>query len=151
LPAAAYYFILDGVVKAALRLYAPPAAVVAAALAVRLLYFAEFRDLPLFNAPTGDTVAYASQAQTILRGDFLGDDVYFHSSPAYPYFLAAVELVTRGDLADFRAVALLQLFPSSPRRSSSSSGGACSGPREASPRALYTRSRPRPSSTTASC
>jgi len=110
LPAAAYYFILDGVVKAALRRYVPPAAVVAASLAVRLLYFAELRDLPLFNAATGDTVAYASQAQTVLRGDFLGDDVYFHSSPAYPYFLAAVELVTRGDFADLRAVALLQLL-----------------------------------------
>jgi hypothetical protein len=99
-------------VKAALRRYFPLAAVVAAALAVRLLYFVGMRDFPLFYAATGDTVEYARQAQTILAGELLGRGVYFHSSPAYPYFIAAVKLVTRGGFADFRDVALLQLLAS---------------------------------------
>ncbi|NIT37123.1 MAG: tetratricopeptide repeat protein [candidate division Zixibacteria bacterium] len=98
--------------KDALRRYVPPAAVVAAALAVRLVYFAEFRDFPLFFAATGDTVEYARQAHTILAGELLGRGVYFHSSPAYPYFIGAVKLVTWGGFAAFRDVALLQLLVS---------------------------------------
>jgi Tfp pilus assembly protein PilF len=89
-----------------------PAAVVAAALAVRLLYFGGIRDFPLFNAATGDTAEYAREAQAIAAGKILGADVYFHSSPAYPYFLAAVKLATRAGLADLRYVALLQLLVS---------------------------------------
>jgi len=89
-----------------------PAAVVAAALAVRLAYFAGMRDFPLFNSPTGDTAEYAREAAEIAAGKILGADVYFHSSPAYPYFLAAVKLVTRGGFADFRDAALLQLLVS---------------------------------------
>ncbi|HUV86651.1 MAG TPA: tetratricopeptide repeat protein [bacterium] len=98
--------------NATLRRYLPPAAVVAAALAVRLLYFAGIRDFPLFSAATGDTVEYARQAQIILSGELLGRGVYFHSSPAYPYFIAGVKLATRGGFADFRAVAFLQLLAS---------------------------------------
>ncbi len=98
--------------KAALKRYLPLAAVVAAALAVRLLYFAGMRDFPLFFAATGDTVEYARQAQVILGGEVLGRGVYFHSSPAYPYFIAAVKVATHGGFADFRAVALLQLLVS---------------------------------------
>jgi tetratricopeptide (TPR) repeat protein len=99
-------------VKAALKRYLPPAVVVAAALAVRLLYFAGMRDFPLFFAATGDTVEYSRQAQLILGGELLGRGVYFHSSPAYPYFIAAVKLATRGGFAAFRVVALLQLLVS---------------------------------------
>jgi Tfp pilus assembly protein PilF len=95
----------------ALRRWAP-AAVVAVALAVRLAYFAGIRDFPLFNAPTGDTVEYAREAAEIAAGKILGADVYFHSSPAYPYFLALVKLVARGDFADLSVVALLQLLVS---------------------------------------
>lgn len=98
--------------KIALRRYLPLAAVVAAALAVRLLYFVGICDFPLFYAATGDTVEYARRAQTILAGELLGRGVYFHSSPAYPYFIAAVKAVTRGGFADFRVVALLQLLAS---------------------------------------
>ncbi|HUU56553.1 MAG TPA: tetratricopeptide repeat protein [bacterium] len=95
----------------ALRRWAP-AAVVAAALAARLLYFGGIRDFPLFDAATGDTVEYAREAREIAAGKILGDDVYFHSSPAYPYFLAAVKVLTRGGFSDFRGVALLQLLVS---------------------------------------
>lgn len=98
--------------KANLRRYLPPAVVVAAALAVRLAYFAEVREFPLFNAATGDTVEYAGQAQIVLGGELLGRDVYFHSSPAYPYFLAAFKLATGGGWSDLRTVALLQLLVS---------------------------------------
>ena len=122
--------------KAKLRRYGAAAAVVVAALAARLLYFAEVRDFPLFNGATGDTVEYARQAQTILAGELLGRDVYFHSSPAYPYFLAAVKLATRGGWGDLRAVALLQLLISAAtaalvfllgRRLLGTSGGLAAG------------------------
>ncbi|MGD8718498.1 MAG: tetratricopeptide repeat protein [Candidatus Zixiibacteriota bacterium] len=91
---------------------APAAGVVAVALAVRLAYFAGMCDFPLFHAPTGDTVEYADDARVILAGEVLGRDVYFHSSPAYPYFLAAVAKISGNDLGDLRTIALLQLLAS---------------------------------------
>ncbi len=98
--------------SARLRISVLALVVVAAALAVRFGYYAEIRDHPLFNAPTGDTVNYVADARTILSGDFLGHKVYFHSSPLYPYFLAALDLVSRRGLDDLRYVALIQLLVS---------------------------------------
>jgi Tfp pilus assembly protein PilF/4-amino-4-deoxy-L-arabinose transferase-like glycosyltransferase len=89
-----------------------PAIVVVAALAIRFLYFGGISGFPLFNAPTGDTVEYAREAQNISAGKILGDDIYFHSSPAYPYFLAAANFLTRGGFSDLRRVAFLQLLVS---------------------------------------
>ncbi|UCH79092.1 MAG: glycosyltransferase family 39 protein, partial [Candidatus Coatesbacteria bacterium] len=97
--------------KSFLRRWLPLLAVVAVALGVRLAYYVGLRDFPLFNAPTGDTVEYASRARAILAGDLLGGPgVYFHSSPAYPYFLAALAALRGGDLQDLRLVALVQLL-----------------------------------------
>jgi Flp pilus assembly protein TadD len=97
--------------KSFLRRWLPLLAVVAVGLGVRLAYYGGMRDFPLFNAPTGDTVEYATRAQAILSGDLLGGPgVYFHSSPAYPYFLAGLAALRGGDLQDLRLVALVQLL-----------------------------------------
>jgi len=98
--------------KSFVRRWLPLLAVVAVALGVRLAYYVGLRDFPLFNAPTGDTVEYATRARAILAGDLLGGPgVYFHSSPAYPYFLAALAAASRGgDFQDLRLVALVQLL-----------------------------------------
>ncbi|MEC7948984.1 MAG: glycosyltransferase family 39 protein [Myxococcota bacterium] len=62
--------------------------VAGAALAARLLYFIELRSFPLFHSPTADTLKYLGRANEILGGQWLGEGVYFHSSPVYGYLLA---------------------------------------------------------------
>ncbi len=75
------------------------------ALGVRLLYLAEIRDHALFAALTGDPAVYEAQARDILRGIMVPDHAYFHSSPLYPFFLAAVmKLAGSG----FQAVRIVQ-------------------------------------------
>lgn len=81
------------------------ALVLTAALALRLLYLSEIRDHALFAALTGDPAVYESQARDILRGVMVPDHAYFHSSPLYPFFLAAVmKLAGTG----FQAVRIVQ-------------------------------------------
>jgi len=59
------------------------------ALAVRLVYLIEIRDVPLIEHPVVDARAYDAWAQRIAAGDWFGDEV-FYQAPAYPYFLALV-------------------------------------------------------------
>ena len=57
------------------------------AVGVRVAYMAEVHDHPLMTTTTGDPEVYDSRALEIARGQWLGDDVFFHSSPVYPYIL----------------------------------------------------------------
>ena len=68
-------------------------AIVIVAAAVRFGYIAEVRGHPLMTTATGDPLEYDHRALEILSGKWIGDDASFHSSPAYPYFLALVYAV----------------------------------------------------------
>jgi tetratricopeptide (TPR) repeat protein len=65
-------------------------AIAALALVVRFLYILELRGHPLMLAATGDPKVYDLRALEIAGGKWLGDEVFFHSSPLYPYFLGIV-------------------------------------------------------------
>ncbi len=69
-------------------------AILLLAFALRLTYLAEIRGHPLFTQLTGDPAVYHAQALAILRGTPLPDHAFFHSSPLYPFFLAAVLRIT---------------------------------------------------------
>jgi Flp pilus assembly protein TadD/4-amino-4-deoxy-L-arabinose transferase-like glycosyltransferase len=64
--------------------------VFAVALALRLTYLVDFREVPYFHHPVGDSLVYHARALAIVAGDWIGREAYFHSSPLYPYFLALV-------------------------------------------------------------
>ncbi len=61
--------------------------IVALAVVVRVAYMAEVHDHPLMTTTTGDPEVYDLRALEIARGQWLGDEVFFHSSPIYPYIL----------------------------------------------------------------
>ncbi|MCK4409505.1 MAG: glycosyltransferase family 39 protein, partial [Candidatus Eisenbacteria sp.] len=61
--------------------------IVALAVVVRVAYVIEVHDHPLMTTTTGDPEVYDSRALEIAGGQWLGDDVFFHSSPIYPYIL----------------------------------------------------------------
>jgi len=60
----------------------------AGALLVRLIYLLQIRGNPTFLHPTADPLRYHERALGILAGDWVGGEIFFHSSPLYPYFLA---------------------------------------------------------------
>jgi len=64
--------------------------IAAAATIVRILYIVEVSDHPLQLVATADPRAYDQRALEILRGQSLPEDVFFHSSPLYPYILAGI-------------------------------------------------------------
>lgn len=66
------------------------AGVIALALALRLVYLSEIRDHALFSVLTADPAVYHAQAMDVLGGKLAPAHAYFHSSPLYPLFLAAV-------------------------------------------------------------
>ncbi len=68
-------------------------AILALALLVRVAYIVEIRDHPLMTTATGDPLVYDLRALEIAEGKLAGDDVFFHSSPLYPYVLAFVYAV----------------------------------------------------------
>jgi len=59
------------------------------AFLLRLIALIGYADAPNFDDPIGDSKIYVDRAEQIRGGDLVGDDVYFHSSPIYAYFLAA--------------------------------------------------------------
>jgi len=71
---------------------APALGIFLLALALRVLYLYQIRELPFFDHHVGDAEAYIGWAQRIAAGDWLGDRV-FYQAPAYPYFLALVQVV----------------------------------------------------------
>jgi hypothetical protein len=86
------------------RGWIPLAAIVLLALALRLTYLAEIRDQPLFSQLTGDPLVYYQQALAILRGQVVPDYAFFHSSPLYPFLVAAVLRFTGPGLQAVRVV-----------------------------------------------
>lgn len=61
----------------------------AGALLLRLAYFAEMWDQPVFTALMVDSRAYDQWARSIAAGDLLGSGVFFQA-PLYPYLLGGV-------------------------------------------------------------
>jgi len=72
----------------------PYALIGALALVVRIVYLLQVRNHPLFTALTGDPAVYRDRALDILGGTPVPPHAYFHSSPLYPWFLAAVGAVS---------------------------------------------------------
>ncbi len=64
--------------------------IVALAVIVRVAYMAEIHDHPLMTTTTGDPRVYDLRAMEIAGGQWLSDDVFFHSSPVYPYILGFI-------------------------------------------------------------
>ena len=60
------------------------------AITIRLIYLSEYRSVPYFDSPFGDSSHYQKRAVEIVSGDILGSKAYFLGSPLYPYFMAAV-------------------------------------------------------------
>ncbi len=58
------------------------------ALVVRVVAIVQYADAPNFDNPIGDSEIYADRATRILAGDVVGNEVPFHSSPLYAYFIA---------------------------------------------------------------
>ncbi|MBD3349326.1 MAG: hypothetical protein GF400_09065, partial [Candidatus Eisenbacteria bacterium] len=66
------------------------AGIAALAAVARIVYMIEVHDHPLQMVATADPRIYDLRALEILRGRWLPDDVFFHSSPIYPYILAGI-------------------------------------------------------------
>jgi tetratricopeptide (TPR) repeat protein len=64
--------------------------VIALAVVVRVAYMAEVHDHPLMTTTTGDPKVYDTRAMEIAGGQWVGDEVFFHSSPIYPYILGFI-------------------------------------------------------------
>jgi tetratricopeptide (TPR) repeat protein len=80
-------------------------AVFVVALSLRIVYLLQLRDAPYFDAPLGDSLIYYDRARQILAGGWVGDEIYFHSSPPYPYLIAFVMWLSRGS---FLALGVVQ-------------------------------------------
>lgn len=65
-------------------------AIAALAAAVRIAYIVEVLHHPLQMMATADPRIYDMRALEILAGGWLPREVFFHSSPVYPYILAGV-------------------------------------------------------------
>jgi 4-amino-4-deoxy-L-arabinose transferase-like glycosyltransferase/Flp pilus assembly protein TadD len=64
--------------------------IVALAVVVRVAYMVEVHDHPLMTTTTGDPKVYDTRALEIAGGQWLDDEVFFHSSPVYPYILGVI-------------------------------------------------------------
>jgi tetratricopeptide (TPR) repeat protein len=70
--------------------------VAALALGLRLVYLWQIRTIPFFAQPVGDAAGYLVWAESIARGDWLGQET-FYQAPAYPYFLALIGVTLGAD------------------------------------------------------
>jgi tetratricopeptide (TPR) repeat protein len=64
------------------------------AFLLRLGYIFQLTAAPYFDYPIGDSQVYYQRALEILKGNFLGNEIFFHSSPPYPYFIALMFLIS---------------------------------------------------------
>jgi tetratricopeptide (TPR) repeat protein len=76
------------------------------ALALRLLYLFQIKQIPLFEILGGDSRAYYQWAQRIAAGDWLGEGVFFQA-PLYPYFLGVVQLFLGNSVVTARVVQMI--------------------------------------------
>jgi 4-amino-4-deoxy-L-arabinose transferase-like glycosyltransferase len=92
-----------------MRIHQPPrrlillACVFALALAVRLLYLWQVRDIPTMRVPLSDSRSYYEWSGRIAQGQWWKGDV-FYQAPLYPYFLAGVRLLGGDPLVVIRVV-----------------------------------------------
>lgn len=77
------------------------------AFALRLAYVMQVSSAPYFDDPLGDSLIYYERARQILAGRSPGDEIYFHSSPVYPYFIALVLRLSGGSLVALGVVQAL--------------------------------------------
>ncbi len=68
--------------------------VFALAVILRLIYLVQILDAPYFEHPAGDSRIFYARSQEILGGDIIGSDIFFYSSPLYPYFMALIFWLT---------------------------------------------------------
>lgn len=64
------------------------------ALLLRFILLLQIKDSPYFTNPIGDAAIYYERALRILAGDWQGSEIPFHSSPIYPFMMAAVFKLT---------------------------------------------------------
>ncbi len=74
------------------------------ALAVRVAYIVEVRAHPLMTTTTGDPQVYDLRALEIAGGQWAADDVFFHSSPVYPYILGTIYTIFGQSYAAVRII-----------------------------------------------
>ncbi len=67
--------------------------IAAVAIAVRLAYIVEVHGNPLQMVATADPRIYDLRALQIAAGDWIPREVFFHSSPLYPYILAGIYFI----------------------------------------------------------
>ena len=78
-------------------------AVLAGALAVRLVHLWQMHATPYWTVLMGDAREYDAWAQRIAGGDWIGSGV-FYQAPLYPYFIGAVYSLFGRDLAALRVI-----------------------------------------------
>ncbi len=64
--------------------------IVVIAFVLRFVYLNQISRTPYFDNPPGDAHFYFDRSQEIVNGTIIGDEIYFHSSPLYPFFMAVV-------------------------------------------------------------
>lgn len=74
------------------RIILAPAAIFLLALALRLLYLAEIRDIGFWSQPLSDARIYVERAAGIAAGDWLGPADFVHA-PLYAYVLALIRVL----------------------------------------------------------
>lgn len=77
------------------------------AFVLRIAYVFQISSAPFFDQPMGDSQLYLDRALEISNGDWLGREVFFHSSPPYPYFMALCLGFGRGSLMPLYVVQAL--------------------------------------------
>ena len=73
---------------------------------LRMFYLAEIKRIPFFDHPVADARIYFDRAMEIRDGKVFPEDVSFHSSPLYPYYIALTYSLT-GSLAGPRIIQML--------------------------------------------
>jgi hypothetical protein len=77
------------------------------AFSLRLIYLIQISHTPFFEYPVGDSKFIFERAQEILNGDLIGTEINFHSSPAYPYFMAFIFWLSKNN---FFVLGIMQIL-----------------------------------------
>jgi hypothetical protein len=78
--------------------WAALSAIVAAALAFRLIYLGQVAAMPFFDQPVGDSAAHLARAAEIVRGHWLPARPFYYCSIYYPYLLAVLLALAHGSV-----------------------------------------------------
>jgi tetratricopeptide (TPR) repeat protein len=77
------------------------------AFSLRVIYLIQISDAPYFEYPAGDSKFIFERTQEILHGNIIGTYINFHSSPAYPYFMAIIFWLSKNN---FFVLGLIQIL-----------------------------------------